>query len=277
MPTHGTFVKLETPVTHQYHSRVQPIPQLGPLTDPASEKWFHGYVSRDHVQQCLREEGDFLIWQSESCYILSFVYNQQIHSIHAYPTTDNKLSTDVVSGTFENLNDLVEHLVRHYEYYRGVYLKTPIASSSAMVMTPFPTQNIHKENYTPRVPATPLTDERANNTAIIDVSIPLSRQPWFSKRVTSDKAHNYLVSDGDFLMRESQTKTGQLCLSVKSGINVHNFGVFKTSGGRYTLDANNTMNFETIPELINYFVTEAKLLPNNQGSHCFLIRPVTIQ
>lgn len=95
-------------------------------------------------------------------------------------------------------------------------------------------------------------------------NLPLERQTWFHGKITADFAQGYLRRDGHFLVREDPAKPGSCFIVVRykrAPINVALCKVNSSKGTRIkyrTEDSDNS--FDSISELINYYVTEKKPL-----------------
>lgn len=94
--------------------------------------------------------------------------------------------------------------------------------------------------------------------------LPLERQTWFHGKITADFAERYLRRDGNFLVREDPAKPGSCFIVVRykrTPIHVPLCKVNSSKGTRIkyrTEDSDDS--FDSIPELINYYVTEKKPL-----------------
>ena len=292
IPIHDTLIRiLQTPrlqTSQSLYKYSQPT-LIIPKPENNFEKWFHGRVERDYVQQCLYNDGDFLVWESDSCFVISYVYHKEIHNIYACFTSDGEVSTDLISGKFESINDLVQHLILHHSYYRGVLLKNAIPPPiSPLIYTQSSNIPPSKHNYvseidvhSPGIVYSPLKEKSFNKferdeNLLIDASIPLINQKWFSKTLNSSDVVRILERNGDFLVRTSQNRPGHLSLSVKAGGKIQTFGIFAGGNGGYTLDPNASPEFENICELIYYYVTTKQQLPATLGPDTFLKRPIMI-
>ena len=282
IPTHSTFVKIIRPIRfHFHHSLVTRISETCNSFYSNEPCWMHGRVNQKYVQTLLKNEGDFLVWQTGYEYVLSYVYNSKIQSIYINQTKSGKITTDLVAGEFEDITDFVQHLVLHYSYYRGVFLQTPIINSSILPKTS-ETDVFLSPRSTPVV-STILTPQQLpiqrNDVChgLIDLSISLTEQKWFSKSLTSDLASRILKYDGDFLVRTSQSRPGHLSLSVRVSGEVQTFGVFITGKPSvYTLDPHSEIAFSSIVEMINHYIKSHRPLPVSVGTQAYLINPINI-
>ena len=283
IPTHSTFVKIIHPVRfHFERSLVKIIPEICKSSYSNEPCWMHGRVNQKYVQNLLQNEGDFLVWETGYEYVLSYVYNSKIQSIYTTHTKSGNISTDLIAGEFEDIYDLVQHLVLHYTYYRGVILQTPIINSGILAKS----QKIDvfispRSSPVASVKLTPQQYYVQRNDiclGFIDLSISLTKQKWFSKSLTSDLACEILKYDGDFLVRTSQSRPGHLSLSVRVSGDVQTYGVFIT--GRpsvYTLDPHSEFTFSSVVEMINHYMYSHQPLPVSVGPQAFLINPIDIE
>lgn len=95
-------------------------------------------------------------------------------------------------------------------------------------------------------------------------NLPLERQTWFHGKITADFAERYLRRDGHFLVREDPAKPGSCFIVVRyksKPINVPLCKVNSSKGTRikYRTEESDE-SFESISELINYYVAEKKPL-----------------
>ncbi|KAI6656254.1 hypothetical protein LOD99_11314 [Oopsacas minuta] len=282
IPTHETFVQLKRPIKYQAR------PNIEAMTSPSSidQSWMHGRIPQEHVQIYLKDEGDFLVWQRDYEYILSYVYNGEIQSIFASKSNEEYFTTDLIAGNFDDITDLVQHLILHHSYYRGVYLKTPIGKhiqhthslrSDVRDITASP----QVLNISPSMDSTtdPFWFRRSEtHDKLIDLSISLTEQRWFSKSITYDLSNAVLKKEGDFLVRTSQSRPGHLSLSVRVGEDIQTFGVFISGKPcRYSLDPHSKTTFGNVVELINHYLQTKQPLPGSLYPSAFLLNPINVQ
>ena len=282
IPCHDTYVR----ITRAIHFQTQKIlPKESRTIDRyqnTSNTWMHGAVTKQYVQNCLKNEGDFLVWEAESQHILSFVFKEQIQCIYANSTREGTITTDLIAGEFDDLNDLIQHLLLHYSYYRGVYLKTPVPVSNDIFhfQTHSVAYNYKASHSNPLITQSnkDILDELVQNPIrLIDKSLSLTKQVWFSSFLTCEAASELLLFDGDFLVRTSQSRPGNLSLSVRAGKSVQTFGLFiQGNPTKYTLDPHSRITFCDVVDLIDYYMRNALPLPVSVGPKTFLIQPINI-
>ena len=266
--THDTYVRITRGI-YCRKQRILPKDSINVGNKRAANTWMHGLVTRQYVQCCLKDEGDFLVWETESHHIISFVLDGKIECIRADSTLEGTVTTDLIAGEFDDLNDLVQHLLLHHSYYRGVYLKTPVLISSNNDNR-FLKHTISFENKT-------LSSYQKPNYSI-DRSIPLNKQVWFCNYLTSEAASKILLNDGDFIVRTSQSKPGNLSIAVRAPKNVQTFGIFiHGNPTKYTLEPRSRTMFDNVVDLIDYYLRNALPLPISIYPQTFLVRPVNIQ
>lgn len=94
--------------------------------------------------------------------------------------------------------------------------------------------------------------------------LPLEKQAWFHGKITADFAERYLRRDGHFLVREDPAKPGSCFIVVRhkrESIHVPLCKVNSSKGTRIKFRTEDSENsFDSIPELINYYVSEGKSL-----------------
>lgn len=100
--------------------------------------------------------------------------------------------------------------------------------------------------------------------------LPLEKQAWFHGKITADFAERYLRRDGHFLVREDPAKPGSCFIVVRhkrESIHVPLCKVNSSKGTRIKFRTEDSENsFDSIPELINYYVSEGKpLSPKTQA------------
>lgn len=100
--------------------------------------------------------------------------------------------------------------------------------------------------------------------------LPLEKQAWFHGKITADFAERYLRHDGHFLVREDPAKPGSCFIVVRhkrESIHVPLCKVNSSKGTRIKFRTEDSENsFDSIPELINYYVSEGKpLSPKTQA------------
>ena len=100
--------------------------------------------------------------------------------------------------------------------------------------------------------------------------LPLEKQAWFHGKITADFAERYLRRDGHFLVREDPAKPGSCFIVVRhkrESIHVPLCKVNSSKGTRIKFRTEDSVNsFDSIPELINYYVSEIKpLSPKTQA------------
>ena len=95
-------------------------------------------------------------------------------------------------------------------------------------------------------------------------NLPLERQTWFHGKITADFAQGYLRRDGHFLVREDPAKPGSCFIVVRykrAPINIPLCKVNSSKGTRIKYRTEDSdKSFDSISELINYYVTEKKPL-----------------
>lgn len=98
----------------------------------------------------------------------------------------------------------------------------------------------------------------------------MEKQAWFHGKITADFAERYLRHDGHFLVREDPAKPGSCFIVVRhkrESIHVPLCKVNSSKGTRIKFRTEDSENsFDSIPELINYYVSEGKpLSPKTQA------------
>ena len=98
----------------------------------------------------------------------------------------------------------------------------------------------------------------------------MEKQAWFHGKITADFAERYLRHDGHFLVREDPAKPGSCFIVVRhkrQSIHVPLCKVNSSKGTRIKFRTEDSENsFDSIPELINYYVSEGKpLSPKTQA------------
>ena len=101
-------------------------------------------------------------------------------------------------------------------------------------------------------------------------AVPLERQTWYHGKITADYAERYLRRDGNFLVREDPAKPGSCFIVVRhkrSPLHVPLCKVNSSKGTRikYRLEESDD-SFDSIAELINYYITEKKPLSPNTSA-----------
>ncbi|PFX34715.1 SH2 domain-containing protein 3C [Stylophora pistillata] len=101
-------------------------------------------------------------------------------------------------------------------------------------------------------------------------NVPLERQTWFHGKITADFAERYLRRDGNFLVREDPAKPGSCFIVVRhkrSAVHIPLVKVNSSKGTRikYRTEESES-SFDSICELINYYVTEKKPLTPNTSA-----------
>lgn len=95
-------------------------------------------------------------------------------------------------------------------------------------------------------------------------NLPLERQMWFHGKITADFAERYLRRDGHFLVREDPAKPGSCFIVVRykrTPVHVPLCKVNSSKGTRIKYRTEDSSNsFDSISELINYYVAEKKAL-----------------
>jgi len=95
-------------------------------------------------------------------------------------------------------------------------------------------------------------------------NLPLERQTWFHGKITADFAERYLRRDGHFLVREDPAKPGCYVVVVRykhAPIHVPLCKVNSSKGTRIKYRTEDSaVSFDSISELINYYVSEKKPL-----------------
>lgn len=95
-------------------------------------------------------------------------------------------------------------------------------------------------------------------------SLPLERQTWYHGKITADYAERYLRRDGNFLVREDPAKPGSCFIVVRhkrSPVHIPLCKVNSSKGTRIKYRLEDSANsFDSIAELINYYITEKKPL-----------------
>ena len=101
-------------------------------------------------------------------------------------------------------------------------------------------------------------------------NLPLERQTWFHGKITADFAERYLRRDGNFLVREDPAKPGSCFIVVRhkrSSLHVPLVKVNSSKGTRIKYRTEESViSFDSICELINYYVTEKKPLSPNTAA-----------
>lgn len=283
IPTHSTFVKIIHPIQFRTkHSSFKTIPEVFNSSCINEPCWMHGRLNQNNVQNLLQNEGDFLVWDSGCEHVLSYVFNSKIQSIYTSLTKSGNITTDLIAGEFEDINDFVQHLVLHYSYYRGVFLQTPVINSG--ILTKSPNSDVFLSHKSAPLVSTKLSPPQLLSFQrtdiyheIIDLSISLTNQKWFSKSLSSDLASRILENDGDFLVRTSQSRPGHLSLSVRVSSEVQTYGVFLTGKPSvFTLDPHSEVAFSSVVEMINHYIKSRQPLPVSVGPQAFLINPINI-
>ena len=101
-------------------------------------------------------------------------------------------------------------------------------------------------------------------------NVPLERQTWFHGKITADFAERYLRRDGNFLVREDPAKPGSCFIVVRhkrSAVHIPLVKVNSSKGTRIKYRTEESENsFDSICELIHYYVTEKKPLTPNTSA-----------
>ena len=283
IPTHHTYVRITRGIHFQTRTILPKRSRIVDIHQNNSDTWMHGSVTKQYVQSCLKNDGDFLVWEAESQYILSFVFKEEIQCIYANTTDEGTISTDLIAGEFDDLNDLIQHLLLHHSYYNGVYLKNPILVSynDCFRMSKRTIgYNFKKVDSNQLISqCNTYFNEKSflKPSCLIDRSIPLIKQVWFCDFLTSEAACEILLKDGDFIVRTSQSRPGNILLTVRAGKMVKTFGIFILSNPtKYSLDLRSSNTFDNVVDLIDYYLKNALPLPMSVDPQTFLIKPVNI-
>ena len=101
-------------------------------------------------------------------------------------------------------------------------------------------------------------------------SLPLERQSWYHGKITADYAERYLRRDGNFLVREDPAKPGSCFIVVRhkrSPVHIPLCKVNSSKGTRIKYRLEDSSNsFDSIAELINYYITEKRPLSPNTSA-----------
>ena len=92
---------------------------------------------------------------------------------------------------------------------------------------------------------------------------PLKEQKYFHSKITREEAKVLLRENGDYLVRESNKKPGELALSVKTPVKVTHFIIQQDVPGKFRFEGDAK---DSVDDLINYYKSKDMSVTNKSGA-----------
>jgi len=232
------------------------------------QPWFHGTITRKEIKGLLREAGDYLVRESSKNpgdnAVVAMTMSRQRFMYAVSVFHDQRVQHFIInsSGTEFTLEDAsFSSIAELVEYHRTE--KVPVTDlSGAFLLNPI-TKSVEEEPLPPSLPS-----RSSRDVAQTKPPEDLTNYDWFHGKLERADAKHLLRNVGDYLVRESTKKPGELAVSAKGPQKTQHFIIDQTNNQfRFEGDA-----YESVYALLEHY--RSFQMPVTNSSGVLLITPI---